>query len=398
MASPAEREESMPVRRLAGAVLALVLGCGAAAAEPVRIGIVAPFSGPFANFGEGWKHAIEAYQKVHGRKAGGQDVEIIFRDLPEPNPAAARALAQELAVKDKVQYIGGIVFTPNALAIAPVSDEAKIPTVIFNAATSAITKKSEYLIRTSYTLWQVTVPIAKYVLEQNVRKIVTIVSDYGPGLDAEAAFVKTFEAGGGTIVEKIRVPLRTTDFGPFVQRIKEIKPEALYAFFPGGPPAFGMIKAYKDNGLREAGIRFFGSSETDEKDLPNLGDAAIGLETGLFYSAAHPSTTNKAFIDALPPGAVANAIAVEGYDGLHAIYRMVEVTKGKRDPQAAMAAVKGYAWESPRGPVRIDPVSRHIIQNIYMRKVERDAGGKLVNREFRTFEAQPDYGFGPSDK
>jgi len=391
----------MLVRRLRAAMLALALGCGSAAAEPVKIGIVAPFSGPFANFGEGWKHAIDAYQKVHGKKAGGQDLEIIYRDLPAPNPAAARALAQELAVKDKVQYLGGIVFTPNALAIAPVADEARIPTVIFNAATSAITEKSDYLIRTSYTLWQVTVPIARYVLEQNVRKIVTIVSDYGPGLDAEAAFVKTFEAGGGTIVEKIRVPLRTTDFGPFVQRIKEIRPEALYAFFPGGPPAFGLIKAYKDNGLREAGIRFFGSSETDEKDLPNIGDAAIGLETGLFYSAAHPSAANTTFINALAqvaPGAVANAIALEGYDGLHAIYRMVEATKGKRDPQSAMTAIKGYSWESPRGPVRIDPATRHIVQNIYIRKVERDGEGKLVNREFRTFEAQPDYGSGLSGK
>jgi len=385
----------MLIRSLCTGLLVLALGLGSAAADTVKIGIIGPFSGPFANFGEGWKHGIDAYLRIHGNTVAGQKIEIIYRDLPGPNPAAAQALAQELVVKDKVQYIGGIVFTPNALAVAPLADEAKVPTVIFNAATSAITEKSAYLIRTSYTLWQVTVPIAKYVSQQGVKRVVTIVSDYAPGIDAETAFGKTFESAGGTIVERIRVPLRTTDFGPFVQRIKELKPDALYAFFPGGPPAFGMIKAYNENGLRAAGIRFFGSSETDEKDLPNIGDAAIGIETGLFYSGAHDSPVNKAFVAALAQvssGAIANAISLEGYDGIHAIFRMIEVTKGKRDPEAAMNAIKGYRWESPRGPVMIDPKTRHIVQNVYMRKVEKDKNGKLINAEFLTFEAQPDHG------
>ena len=182
-------------------------------------------------------------------------------------------------IKDKVQYLGGVVFTPNAFAIAPVVEEAKIPTVIFNAATSSVLEKSKYFVRTSYTLPQITVPIARFVLDQGVKTIVTMVTDYGPGVDAETAFVKAFEAGGGKVAEKIRVPLKTTDFGPFMQRAKGMSAQAMFMFFPGGPPSFAAIKAYKDNDLRGAGIRLFGTSEADEKDLPAIGDAALGLES-----------------------------------------------------------------------------------------------------------------------
>lgn len=383
------------VKHLAAVASAVLLAANVAAAEPVKVGIIAPFSGPFSNFGEAWKAAIEAYQKIHGKSAGGQEIELIFRDLTGPNPSEAKALAQELVIKDKVQYLGGVVFTPNAFAIAPVVEEAKIPTVIFNAATSSVLEKSKYLVRTSYTLPQITVPIARFALEQGVKSVVTMVTDYGPGVDAETAFVKTFEAGGGKIVEKVRVPLKTTDFAPFLQRVKGLAPQAVFIFFPGGPPSYAVIKAYKDNDLKGAGIRLFGTSEADEKDLPAIGDAALGLESGMFYSGSHESAANKAFVDALKavaPTAVANATALEGYDGIAAIYRMVEATKGQRDPEAAMAAMRGYAWESPRGPVRIDPESRHITQNVYIRKVEKDATGKLIHKEFKTYEQQPDYG------
>jgi branched-chain amino acid transport system substrate-binding protein len=276
-----------------------------------------------------------------------------------------------------------------------VVEEAKIPTVVFNAATSSVLEKSKYLVRTSYTLPQITVPIARFALEQGVKSVVTMVTDYGPGVDAETAFVKTFEAGGGKVTEKVRVPLKTTDFAPFLQRVKGLAPQAVFIFFPGGPPSYAVIKAYKDNDLKGAGIRLFGTSEADEKDLPAIGDAALGLESGMFYSGSHESAANKAFVDALKavaPTAVANATALEGFDGIAAIYRMVEATKGQRDPEAAMAAMRGYAWESPRGPVRIDPESRHIIQNVYIRRVEKDASGKLIHKEFKTYEQQPDYG------
>ena len=384
-----------PIKYLTGLAAAIVLATNVASAEPVKVGIIAPFSGPFSNFGEDWKRAIEAYQKLHGKSAGGQEIELIFRDLTGPNPSEAKALAQELVIKDKVQYLGGVVFTPNAFAIAPVVEEAKIPTVIFNAATSSVLEKSKYFVRTSYTLPQITVPIARFVLDQGVKTIVTMVTDYGPGVDAETAFVKAFEAGGGKVAEKIRVPLKTTDFGPFMQRAKGMSAQAMFMFFPGGPPSFAAIKAYKDNDLRGAGIRLFGTSEADEKDLPAIGDAALGLESGMFYSGSHNSAANKSFVDALKavaPTAVANPSALEGFDGMAAIYRMVAATKGQRDPDAAMAAIKGFAWESPRGPVRIDPESRHIIQNVYIRKVEKDANGKLIHKEFKTYEQQPDYG------
>ncbi len=383
------------VKHLAAVASAVLLATNVVAAEPVKVGIIAPFSGPFSNFGEAWKVAIEAYQKIHGKSAGGQEIELIFRDLTGPNPSEAKALAQELVIKDKVQYIGGVVFTPNAFAVAPVVEEAKIPTVVFNAATSSVLEKSKYLVRTSYTLPQITVPIARFALEQGVKSVVTMVTDYGPGVDAETAFVKTFEAGGGKVTEKVRVPLKTTDFAPFLQRVKGLAPQAVFIFFPGGPPSYAVIKAYKDNDLKGAGIRLFGTSEADEKDLPAIGDAALGLESGMFYSGSHESAANKAFVDALKavaPTAVANATALEGFDGIAAIYRMVEATKGQRDPEAAMAAMRGYAWESPRGPVRIDPESRHIIQNVYIRRVEKDASGKLIHKEFKTYEQQPDYG------
>lgn len=369
-----------------------------ARSEPVKVGIIAPFSGPFSVFGESWKQGIEAFRNIHGKTVDGQEVELVLRDLTGPNPSEAKAIAQELVIKEKVQYLGGIVFTPNALAIAPVAEEAKIPTVIFNAATSSILEKSKYFVRVSYTLPQITVPIATFAREQGITDVVTMVSDYAPGVDAETAFVKTFEAAGGKVVEKIRVPLKTTDFGPYFQRIKGTSAKALFMFFPGGPPSFGAIKAYNDNGLREAGIRLFGTSEADERDLPTLGEAALGLETGMFYSGAHASDANKAMIASLKsvsPSAVANASLVEAFDGMTALYRMIGATKGARDPDAAMKAIRGYAWESPRGPVRIDAETRHITQNVYMRKLEKDADGKLVHREFKIFEQQPDHGRTP---
>ncbi|UPJ63796.1 ABC transporter substrate-binding protein [Bradyrhizobium sp. 191] len=373
----------------------LLLGSTSVHTEPVKVGIIGPFSGPFSNFGEGWKAAIDAYQKLHGKSAGGQEIELIFRDLTGPNPSEAKALVQELVIKEKVQYLGGIVFTPNAFAIAPVVEEARIPTVIFNAATSSVLDKSKYFVRTSYTLPQITVPIARFMLDEHINRAVTMVSDYAPGADAEGSFIKTFEAGGGKVIEKVRVPLKTTDFGPFLQRVKGSAPQALFIFFPGGPPSYGVIKAYKDNDLRSSGIRFFGTSEADEKDLPAIGDSALGLESGMFYSGAHASAANEEFVTALKavaPTATANATALEGFDGMAAIYHMVDATKGQRNPDAAMAAIRRFAWESPRGPVRIDPESRHIVQNVYIRKVEKGADGKLFHKEFKTYEQQPDYG------
>ncbi len=374
----------------------LALACGASAlAQTVKVGIIAPLSGPFSSNGKMWEATVKAYQKIHGTQAGGATVEVVWKDLADINPAQARALAQELIVKDKVQYLGGLYFTPDALAVGAIAQEAKVPTVIFNAATSSILDKSDHLLRTSYTLPQVSVPAARYALEQKLRTVVTLVSDYGPGLDSENAFVKTFTAGGGQVLEQIRAPLKTSDFGPFMQKIKSLKPDAVFVFGPGGPPTYAIIKAYSEAGLKQAGVRFIGTGETSELDLPAIGDAALGLETALHYSPAHESAMNQTFLMTsaeLSPQVVLNAASVGAYDGMAVIYRMVEVTKGQRDPAKALAAAKGWQWESPRGPLKIDAQSRELVQNVYVRVVDKDASGRLRNREITTYEMQPDHG------
>ena len=374
----------------------LALACGTSAlAQTVKVGIIAPLSGPFSSNGKMWEATVKAYQKIHGTQAGGATVEVVWKDLADINPAQARALAQELIVKDKVQYLGGLYFTPDALAVGAIAQEAKVPTVIFNAATSSILDKSDHLLRTSYTLPQVSVPAARYALEQKLRTVVTLVSDYGPGLDSENAFVKTFTAGGGQVLEQIRAPLKTSDFGPFMQKIKSLKPDAVFVFGPGGPPTYAIIKAYSEAGLKQAGVRFIGTGETSELDLPAIGDAALGLETALHYSPAHESAMNQTFLKTsaeLSPQVVLNAASVGAYDGMAVIYRMVEATKGQRDPAKALAAAKGWQWESPRGPLKIDAQSRELVQNVYVRVVDKDASGRLRNREIKTYEMQPDHG------
>ena len=380
---------------IAGAI-ALAALAPAIAQETVKVGIVGPFSGPFADsFGKPFRQGVEAWVALNGDRIGNAKVEFVYRDLESPNPEKAKALAQELVVKEKVQYLAGFVFTPNAMAVAPLVTSARIPTVIFNASTSVVVSRSDYFVRTSNTLPQVTVPVAKYALEQGVKKVVTAVSDYGPGLDAENAFKQTFEAGGGQVLETIRMPVNATDFGPFMQRIRSLKPDALFGFLPFGPPTYGFVKAYADNGLRAAGIRFLGTAETQESDLQALGDSALNIETGYFYSGAHDSAENKRFLAALAKvdaKAVANPATVSAFDGTRVLYKMIEATGGKPDADKAIAAAKGFAFESPRGPVKIDAATRDIVQNVYMRKVEKAGNGQLVNREFKTYAAQPDHG------
>lgn len=382
-------------RRLAVALTAAsALASLAATAQTVKVGIVGPFSGPFAHYGTLFRNGAEAYVASQGGKLAGKEIEFIYRDTGGPNPGQTKTLVQELIVKDKVDYLGGFVFTPNAFAVAPLIQQSQTPTVIFNAATSAITDKSEFFIRTSYTLWQVTVPLAQWAVKQNLKKIVTAVTDYGPGIDAETAFKSEFGKQGGQVVESIRMPIATTDFGPFVQRIKASGAQAVYTFLPGGPPNLGFVKAYNENGLAKAGVQFLGTAETDEFDLQKFGDAALGLMTSFHYSAAHESPANKRFIEALKKrdaNAVANYASVGAWDGMTVIHRMIEATGGKKDGLKAIAAARNLQWESPRGPVRIDPKTRHVVQNVYLRKVEK-AGGKLVNKEVQNFGPQTDYG------
>lgn len=372
---------------------ALALCGGHVHAATIKVGIVGPFSGPFTHYGQLFKWGAEAYVAEQGGKFAGHKVEFVYRDTGGVNPGATKTLVQELIVKEKVDYLGGFVFTPNAMAVAPLIQQAKVPTVIFLASTSEITQKSDYFVRTSYTMWQLTKPAAMAAYDNGLRKMVTAVSDYAPGVDAENAFKTEFEKLGGTVVETIRMPVKTTDFTPFAQRIKASGANGAYIFLPGGPPTLGFVKAFHENGLKN-GVEFYGTAETDEYHLQQFGDAALGLKTSYHYSAVHQSDANTNFKAALrkhDAAAVANSTTVSAWDGMFLIHKMVEATGGEKNGEKAMAAVKGVAWESPRGPVRIDAQTRHITQDVYLRVVER-TGNVLVNKELKSFRAQPDTG------
>jgi branched-chain amino acid transport system substrate-binding protein len=378
------------------AVAAIALST-AAYADTIKVGVVGPFSGPFALQGKNFKAGIDAYMAVNGKTVGNNTVEIIYRDLPAADPAQSKALAQELVVKEKVQYLAGFYFTPDAMAVTPILKQANTPLVIMNAATSAIVTKSPLVVRTSFTTWQTSTPIAKVAHDAGVNKVISVVSDYGPGIDAENAFKAGFEKEGGQVVEAIRMPLSTNDFSPIMQRVKDSGAQGVFAFLPSGPTTLGFVKAYNENGLKASGIKFFAPGDlTQESDLPALGDAALGIQTTFHYAVSHASPENKAFVEAAGK-AIGNPAelsfpSVGAYDGMHVIYKMIEATGGKQDAAKAVDAVKGLSWVSPRGPVSIDPESRHITQNIYLREVAKADDGTYYNKEIQTFEKQGDPG------
>jgi branched-chain amino acid transport system substrate-binding protein len=376
-------------------VAALTLISGVAQADVIKVGVIGTMSGPYALFGKNFKMGIDAYVAAHGAKVGSHEVQFIYRDLDGPNPAKAKAIAQELIVKDKVQYLAGVYFTPNAFAIAPLLEESKTPLVVMNAATSSIVEKSPYIVRTSFTMWQNTVPAAKVAVKQGAKKAAIAVSDYGPGVDTLNAFTKAFEAEGGKVVEAIRMPLNTTDFGPIMQRIKDSGADMIFAFAPSGPPTLGFVKAYVDNGLKSSGIKLMSTGDVvTEPDLPNIGDPGLGILSTYHYALSHDSPENKKFLDLIKKtGASVDEVtmtSVAAFDGTHVIYKMIEATNGQRDPAKAVDAVKSLKWVSPRGPVSIDPDTRHIRQNVYLRVLDK-ADGKNLNKELETFAAQPDW-------
>jgi branched-chain amino acid transport system substrate-binding protein len=390
-----ERIEMNKPARLLCIFAALGLMSSAASADVIKVGVIGTLSGPYALFGQNFKMGIDAWVAQHGSKVGDHEVEFIYRDEESPNPAKSKALAQELIVKDKVQYLAGLYFTPDAMAVAPLLEEAKTPLIVLNAATSAIVEKSPYIVRTSFTMWQNTVPAAKVATKNGSKKVAIAVSDYGPGVDAENAFKKTFEADGGTVTEAIRMPLNTTDFSPIMQRIKDSGADTIFTFLPAGPSTLGFVKAYIDNGLKAAGIKLMSTGDVvTEPDLPNIGDSGIGMLSTYHYAVSHDSPENKAFLDQIvKDGGKLDEVtmtSVAAYDGARLIYKMIEATNGQRDPDKAVAAVKGMNWVSPRGPVSIDPDTRHIRQNVYLREVAKQ-DGKLVNKEIQTFDAQPDW-------
>lgn len=375
--------------------LSLALAATGAGADEIKVGVIAPFSGPFAQYGIQYQQAIEVYQAQHGTSAGEHEITFLYKDVGGVNPDQSRALAQELLIRDQVDYLAGFTFTPNALAVGPVITQSETPTVIFNAATSAINKESPFYLRTSYTLWQVSAPLAEWAYDQGIHSVVTTVTDYGPGIDAENAFRAAFEAKGGDVMESIRMPLSTTDFTPFLQRVKDEAPDAVFTFLPGGPPTFTYTKTYNENGLKDAGIVFLGTAETEEINLQNLGDQAIGLTTAYHYSSAHPSDMNRDFLAKLAelhPDSTANWASVGAYDGVHLIYEMVKAAGS--DGPAAVEAAKTMEWESPRGPLKMDPETRTVIQNVYIREVTRNPeSGKLENTETGVIATVGDLGW-----
>ncbi|NMN73255.1 ABC transporter substrate-binding protein [Rhizobium sp. 57MFTsu3.2] len=385
------------MKRFVLAAVAAVVMSTAAYADTIKVGVVGPFSGPFALQGKNFKAGIDAYMAINGNKVGDNTVEVIYRDLPAADPAQSKALAQELVVKEKVQYLAGFYFTPDAMAVTPILKQANTPLVIMNAATSAIVTKSPLVVRTSFTTWQTSTPIAKVAHDAGVSKVISVVSDYGPGVDAENAFKAAFEKEGGQVVEAIRMPLSTNDFSPIMQRIKDSGAQGVFAFLPSGPTTLGFVKAYNENGLKAAGIKFFAPGDlTQESDLPALGDAALGIQTTFHYAVSHDSPENKAFVEAAAKAIGSKAElsfpAVGAFDGMNVIYKMIGATGGKQDAAKAVEAVKGLTWVSPRGPVSIDPESRHITQNIYLREVTKADDGTYYNKEVQTFEKQGDPG------
>ena len=362
----------------------------------VKLGLVAEFSGPFAQYGQQILGGMKAYMKQHGDTVAGKKIEIVQKDTTGPAPDVAKRLAQELVTRDNVDFLVGFGLTPNALAVAPVATEAKKPMIIMNAATSIITTKSPYIVRVSMTLPQITQPMAQWAAKNGIKKVYTVVADYGPGLDAEAAFTKAFKAAGGEMVGSVHTPLQNPDFAPFVQRVKDAKPEAVFLFLPAGEQGIAFMKAYKERGLADAGIKLIATGDiTDDGVLDAMGDPTLGLVTSFHYSASHNSSENtafkKAYAEANGTTLRPNFMAAAGYDGMAAIYEALRKTNGSTDGDKIMAALKGMKLASPRGAIMIDPETRDVVQTVYIRKVEKTGGG-LYNMEFDKFPDQKDPG------
>ena len=359
----------------------------ASAQDTVKVGLILPLTGPFAPTGRQIEGGAKLYMQQHGDKVAGKKIELIVRD--DGNVAdATKRIAQELIVNEKVQVLAGFGLTPLALATAPVSAEAKVPQIIMGAATAIIPDRSPYIVRTSMVTSQITVGIADWAPKSGLKKVVTLVSDYAPGIDIEKAFSDRFKASGGQILEQLRVPLANPDFAPFLQRAADAKPDGLFVFVPAGVGAIFM-KQFVERGLDKSGIKLIGTGDmTDDDILNNIGDVALGLITSHHYSADHNSALNKKFVTEFQKAnnKRPNFMGVSGYDGMAVLYKALEKTKGDANGDALVAAMKGLAWESPRGPISIDPATRDIVQNIYVRKVEKK-DGQLYNVEFQTFGA-----------
>lgn len=376
-----------------GLLVAVLLGPPLAFAQPpVKIGLIMPYSGQFADTAAQMDNAIKLYVRQHGDVVAGRRIELVRRDTGGVAPDVAKRLAQELVVRDQVDILAGFVLTPNALAAGDVSAEARKFMVVMNAATAIITTKSPYMVRTSLTIPQLNETFGAWAYRHGIRRVYTMVSDYGPGHDAEQSFQRGFKEAGGQIIGAVRFPVANPDFSAFVQRAKDVNPEAIFVFVPGGVQPAAIGKALAERGVDPRTIKILGQGElTEDEARKSMGDAALGIITVYHYDHNHDSALNRAFVRAFNEayGRNPNIYSIGGYDGMHLIYEALRKTGGRTDGESLVAAAKGMAWESPRGPIAIDPETRDIVQTVYIRRVEK-VGGQLLNVEFDRVERVKD--------
>lgn len=365
----------------------------AAQAAPFRIGLILPMTGPFSAVGKQVDAGVRLYLAQHGETLGGRRIEVLLKD-DGAVPATSRRLAQELVSTDKVDALAGFAITPSALAVAPIATQSRTPMVVMSAAASSITEASPFAVRTSFTVGQVSVPLADWVARSGMRKAVTLVTDYAPGVDAEQSFTERFKADGGQVLGALRVPLHGPDFAPFMQKVRDLKPDALFIFVPA-PAAPAVVKQFRERGLDKAGIKLVGTGDVvDDDSLNNIGDDALGIVTSHHYSAAHKSASNEGFVQGIAkahPGMRPNFMAVGGYGGMQLIDAALRKTRGAGGGEALIAAMKGQTLEDPRGPWTLDARTRDVVQNVYIRRVEK-VDGQLYNVEFETTKAVADPG------
>lgn len=375
------------------AVMALSSAAVLAQDNTFKIGLILPMTGQQASTGRQIEAAAKLFMAQNGDTVAGKKVQLIIKD-DTSIPDVTKRMAQELVVNEKVNVLAGFGITPSALATAPIATQSKTPMVVMAAATSSITQASPYIVRTSFTLPQASVSMADWAPKNGIKKVVTLVSDYGPGIDAEKFFKDRFIFNGGTIVESLRVPMRNPDFAPFLQKVRDAKPDGLFVFVPSGAGA-AVMKQFLERGMDKAGIKLIGTGDiTDDDQLNDMGDGAIGVVTAHHYAAAHPSAMNKKFVEAFKKankGMRPNFMAIGGYDGMHVIYEALKASKGQGGGDGLLAAMKGQVFESPRGPMFIDAQTRDVVQNIYLRKVQR-VGGELHNVEFDVIKDVKDPG------
>ncbi len=373
---------------LGSLVAALLAACPASAQQTIKIGLIMPYSGQFADTATQMDNAIKLYMRQKGDTVAGKKIEIVRKDTGGVAPDVAKRLAQELIVRDTVDILAGFVLTPNALAAGDVSAEAKKLMVVMNAATSIITTKSPYIVRTSVTTPQLNESFGSWAYRSGVRKVYSMVSDFGPAHDAQGAFHRAFREAGGEIIGSVRFPVGNPDFSAFVQRAKDLNPEAIYIWVPGGVQPAAIGKALAERGIDPKKTRILGQGElTEEEALKSMGDAGLGIITAYHYDYNHDSPLNREFVKAFNEANARNPniYSIGGYDGMHLIYETLKKTGGKTDADSLIAAAKGMQWESPRGPISIDPETRDIVQTVYIRRVEK-VGGQLRNVEFDKVE------------